>query len=129
MDIFKIVAFGTIAAILAIMVKKDNAPFALMISIAASVIIFLMILPKLSVMLEMLNKIAGSVGSGSQYVGTIVKIIGIAYAAEFGAQICGDAGESSIASKIELAGKVLIMGLSAPIVFTLLEQVVNIIPQ
>lgn len=128
MDIFKIVAFGTVAAILAIMIKRDNISFALMISIVASVIIFLMILPKLSVILEMLNKISLSVGSGSQYVGTIIKIIGIAYAAEFGAQICNDAGESSIASKIELAGKVLIMGISAPIVFTLLEQVVNIMP-
>lgn len=128
MDIFKIVAFGTVAAILAIMIKRDNISFALMISIVASVIIFLMILPKLSVILEMLNKISLSVGSGSQYVGTIIKIIGIAYAAEFGAQICNDAGESSIASKIELAGKVLIMGVSAPIVFTLLEQVVNIMP-
>lgn len=128
MDIFKIVAFGTVATILAVILRRDNTPFALMISIAASTIIFMMLLPKLSVILEMLNKISSSIGSGSEYVSTIIKIIGIAYAAEFGAQVCGDAGESSIASKIELAGKVLIMGVSAPIVFALLEQVVNIMP-
>jgi len=59
---------------------------------------------------------------------TILKIIGIAYIAEFGAEVCKDAGEGAIASKIELAGKVIIIVLAAPIITSLLDLIVEIMP-
>jgi stage III sporulation protein AD len=59
---------------------------------------------------------------GAGHIATVIKIIGIAYAAEFGSQICADAGEGAIASKIELGGKGLIMAISTPIIVSLVEQ-------
>ncbi|MGQ0512778.1 SpoIIIAC/SpoIIIAD family protein, partial [Bacillus sp. D-CC] len=49
---------------------------------------------------------------------TLLTIIGIAYIAEFGAQITKDAGQGAIASKIELAGKILILVMAIPIIFS-----------
>ena len=62
------------------------------------------------------------------YMTTVLKIMGIAYLAEFGAQICKDAGEGSIATKIELAAKILVMVLALPIIMAILESVLRLIP-
>ncbi len=62
------------------------------------------------------------------YVETILKIIGIAYIVEFASQITKDAGQGSIASKIELAGKIIILAMAVPILTVLIEMVLQMIP-
>jgi stage III sporulation protein AD len=52
----------------------------------------------------------------------------MAYIVEFGAQISRDAGEDSIALKIELGGKVLIMVLAIPILLALMDLIIKILP-
>ena len=56
----------------------------------------------------------------------MLKITGIAYLSQFGMQICADAGEGAIAAKIELAGKILIMTVSAPILLAVLDVVMGL---
>ena len=58
----------------------------------------------------------------------IVKIVGIAFLAEFAVSICKDSGESAIASKIELGSKIIIISMSVPIISSLLELIVKILP-
>jgi len=127
MLIFTISAVGIIAAVLAVILKRDNPSAALMVSIAASVMIFVVIMPELTVVISLLRLLSANIELGAGHVATVLKIIGIAYAAEFGAQICADAGEGAIASKIELGGKVLIMAVSAPIIISLVETVFTLV--
>lgn len=76
----------------------------------------------------MLEKIAVNAKVNIVYVETILKIIGIAYIAEFAAQITKDAGQGAIASKIELAGKILILAMAIPILTVLIETIIQLIP-
>lgn len=76
----------------------------------------------------MLEVIAVNAKVNIIYVETILKIIGIAYIAEFAAQITKDAGQGAIASKIELAGKVLILAMAIPILSVLIETIIQLIP-
>jgi stage III sporulation protein AD len=62
------------------------------------------------------------------YMGTVLKIIGIAYIAEIGAQVCRDAGEGVVAAKIEFAAKILVMVLAIPIILAILEALLKLIP-
>jgi len=128
MDIFQIAAIGIVGMILAIMIKRESPLFAILVSLAVALLIFLLIIPQLAGLVALIGSITSHLSSGREYVLVVVKIIGVAYVAEFGAQICQDAGEGAIGAKIELAGKVLIMGIAAPIVISLVEQVVSIIP-
>jgi len=105
MDIFSIVAVGIISAVLAVVLKKEHPSAALMVSIAATVLIFVMIIPQLTEVVNIIRRLSNFVNLGEGHVVTVLKIIGIAYAAEFGSQLCIDAGESAIASKIELGEK------------------------
>ena len=127
MDIFKIVGLGLAAAILAVFIKNWRAEVSIMISVAAAIIIFLAISPYLKTLLGNFRDISNQIGLDIKYITVVLKVIGIAYVTQFGAELCRDAGEGAIASKIEFGGKVIIMALSMPIMYQFLEVVDTII--
>ena len=110
-----------------IVLRQENKSFALILSLLAGMFVFYIILPELSKILLALDNLSQNLSIKSDYIVILLKAIGIAYICEFSAQICCDAGEKSLASKIELAGKILIMAISIPILDDLLEIITNII--
>lgn len=128
MEIIKIVGIGIVATIIIVILKSTRPEFALYISLLTGIAIFTMILGELSYVLETLNSLARRVNIEFAYFSTILKIIGMAYIVEFGAQISRDAGEESIAMKIELGGKVIIMVLAIPILLALMDLIIKILP-
>lgn len=127
LEIAQIVGIGLVATILIIVVKNQRPEMAVQLSIVTGIVIFMMVIGKFSAILELLSDLSKKTNIDTIYITTLLKIIGIAYIAEFGAEICKDAGESSIASKIELAGKVMIMFLAVPIITSLLNLIVKLI--
>ena len=128
MDVLQIVAIGLIATVLVVVVKSQKPELALLLSVAAGVIIFLLVLGKIGSIMDIIKDLAARAGINMVYLGTILKIIGIAYIAEFGAQICRDAGEGAVATKIEFASKILIMVLAVPIVVAVLQALLKLVP-
>lgn len=128
MEIIQIVSIGLIATILAVMLKDERPEFSMVIGLLAGIIIFLLMISKVQAVLEVFQTLSSKMNIDILYLTTIFKIIGIAYLTEFGAQVCRDAGEGSIASKIEFGGKILIMILAIPILMALLDLIIKIIP-
>ena len=126
MDIFQIVSLGLIATILAVLVKGESPQIGIYISLATGIIIFVFIAAQLQSVLEVLDRLAGQINFDDVYFHIILRIVGIAYIAEFGAQVCKDAGEGVIAAKVQFAGKVLIMVLAVPILVSLMDLIVSI---
>ncbi|MFC0851177.1 stage III sporulation protein AD [Halalkalibacter oceani] len=128
MDIIQIVGLGLIATFLALVVKEQKPIFAFMLTVFVGVLIFLFLIDEITKIIAMLSGIAEQANMNMMYLQTILKIIGIAYIAEFGAQIAKDAGQAAIASKIELAGKILILVMAIPILTAVIEVVLTLIP-
>ncbi len=128
MDILKIVAFGIVTAIIITTLRTLKPEIAIQASVVAGIIIFILVIGKLAPVIDLIKIYSGRANIDIQYLPALLKIIGIAYIAEFGAEICRDAGENAIASKIELAGKVLIAIMAIPIITSLLELVIKIMP-
>jgi stage III sporulation protein AD len=128
MEILQIVGLGVIATVIILVLKAQRPEIAIQISIMTGIVVFILLAGKLSAIVELLNKYAEKAEINMNYLTILLKIIGIAYIAEFGAEVCRDAGETSVASKIELAGKVAIIVLAVPIITSLLELVVRIMP-
>jgi stage III sporulation protein AD len=122
-DILKIAATGVTAAVLAVTLRRGSPAFALMVSLAGCVLIVVAALPEIASVVAAINAVSLRLGGGAKYIGVAVKIIGIAYASEFGAHICADAGEAALGEKIELAGKILILAASAPVIIAMLDMV------
>ncbi|MEG1880079.1 MAG: stage III sporulation protein AD [Oscillospiraceae bacterium] len=127
MDIFKIIGIGIIATILSLLIKNYRPELSITIPIIAMATIFIIIAPYLTSVINMFQDIAAQIGIDLQYMVIVIKIIGVAYITQFGAELCADTGEKAIASKIEFGGKVLIVTMSMPIVYKLLSLVNEII--
>jgi len=129
LEIIQIVGFGLVAAFLALVLKEQKANFAFLVTLMVGAGIFLFLIDKIGQVLTMLERIAINANVNMVYVETLLKIIGIAYIAEFGAQITRDAGQGAIASKIELGGKILILVMAIPILTVIIETVLTLIPK
>ncbi len=128
MEIMQIAGLGIIATILIVILKETKPEFALLLSIVTGVIIFIMIVPQLVYVVDTISGLSSRANVDISYFNTIVKIIGMAYLVEFASQISRDAGQNSIAMKIELGGKVLIMVLAIPILLALMDLIIKILP-
>ncbi|MEN1987415.1 stage III sporulation protein AD [Paenibacillus hubeiensis] len=128
MEIIQVVGLALIATVLILVIKEQKPMFAFLIAAATGIIIFMLLIGKIGSVIDVLKRLAENSGMESVYLKTVLKIIGIAYIAEFGAQIVRDAGQESIASKIELAGKVLILVLAIPIIGIIIETVMKLMP-
>src|SRR5689334_8654910 len=128
MEIMQVVGIGIVSMLLVIVLKAQRPEIAIQVSIVTGIVIFLLVASKLSIVIDLIMKYSEKVNIDAIYLTTLLKIIGIAYITQFGAEVCTDAGESAIASKIELAGKVIIIMLSIPIITSLLDLVINIMP-
>jgi len=127
-DIVKIVGMGLVATVMIVLLRQEKPEIAVQTSIILGAIIFLMMLDKIASVIDILKNLSRRANIDMIYMSTIFKIIGISYIAEFGAQICRDAGSSATASKIELAAKILIMVLSLPILIAVLDLILRIVP-
>lgn len=129
MNIVQIVGIGLLTTIIIVLLKQNNAhTYALLLSTVAGVIIFMAMVDKVAYVVRVFEDLAGRANVNQFYLGTILKIVGIAYIAEFAAQVCKDAGEGAIASRIEFAGKIFIMVLAMPIVAAVLESIIRLLP-
>lgn len=124
----QIVGLGLLTAILVLIVKEQKPMFAFLLTVFTGITIFLFLLGKITSLIGVLEELAGKADVDMIFLRTILKIIGIAYIAEFGAQIVRDAGQEAVASKIELSGKILIMIMAIPIVTAIIETVVRLLP-
>lgn len=128
MDMIQIVGLGFVVTLLTLIIKRERPELAVQLSLALVVMVFLVILGKISVILDLFRDLAEKANISQMYLNTILKIIGIAYITEFGAQVCRDAGEGAIAGKIEFAGKVFVMVMAIPIIALVLDTIVKLIP-
>ncbi|CAH1197498.1 stage III sporulation protein AD [Paenibacillus sp. 2RAB27] len=128
MEIIQIVGLGLIVTILTLIIKEQKPMFAFLLAAFTGIVIFLFLIGKISSVIQVLEDLAVKSNVNLVFLKTILKIIGVAYIAEFGAQIVRDAGQDSIASKIELSGKVLIMVMAIPIITVIIETVVKLLP-
>ena len=81
----------------------------------------------MSAIFELLDILVSKSGINKEFLTIILKITVIAYIVEFGKNICIDAGQSSIATKLEMAGKVIIVVLSLPIISSLVNILTGLV--
>ena len=127
-EIIKIVGIGLIALVIVIILKQYRPEYTIYVSIFAGVLILTLTMSKISGIINLLKSISDKTYINKQFLGILLKITGVAIITEFAVSIYIDAGEKAIASKIEIGSKVIIIAMSIPIISSLLELIVEILP-
>lgn len=125
-QIIKIAAVGIIGTMLAVTVKQYKKEFALLIGIGTGIAIVYMLIESLMQIRALFERVVTEAGINSEYIGILIKVIVIAYICEFAVQFCEDAQEKAIGAKVELAGKILILAASLPIIENLFNLILNL---
>ena len=127
MEIIKVVSFALAALFIFMHLGERKKELAVLVAIIAGAIIFLALIDKLSEIINFINTIADKANIDMVYIGIVLKILAIAYLSTFCSEICKDAGATSIASKVEFAGKILILALAIPILMAVLNSILQIL--
>ena len=127
MEFAKIIVFGIILSVLTVLLKNIKPEYSLICVIVGSIILVMYILSGVQSIFEYFKTIVDRTGVDNVMFSTLLKIIGVGYLIEFSASICNDSGNSSIADKIVLAGKILIFSMSLPIITNLFNMVLELI--
>ena len=128
MEIIQIIGIAIISTILCLFIKKDRPEMANFIAIITGVTILLSVIFKLNFIIEGIQNLANKANIPNMYISLIIKLIGIAYIMEFAVSLCKDCGENNIASKLEFGGKIIIMSMSFPILLSIIDAIIGIIP-
>ena len=127
MDLISVVAIGLIAAVLSVILKQYKPEYSIIVSILAVVIILLGILGAVTPVIAEIKNMMNNVQIPYKYITVLIKSVGICYITQLVADICKDAGQTAISSKVELAGKIAICLLTLPLYRDLLSLTQTII--
>ena len=128
MEVIKIVGIGLTALIIIILLKQYKPEFTIYISLLTGVLILILVMDKLTGIINLLQTLITKTSINSTFLTLLIKITGIAFLSEFAVSICKDSGESAIASKVEIGTKIIIISMSIPIISSLLEIILKILP-
>ena len=128
MDVIKIVCVGLVSLILIIVIKQYKPEFSVYISLIAGAIILILIMDKISSIVYLLKSLSNKTTINNEFLTLLLKITGIAFLIEYAESICKDSGEAAIANKIDVGGKIIIISMSIPIIASLLETIIKILP-
>lgn len=128
MEMLKIIGVGLTGAVAALTVKQYKPELAAVVGTATAVILFFMLLSQVSYVLSIIEMMASNIQIKQEYIAAVFKMIAMAYLSQLGSEMCRDAGQNAIAAKIELAGKVLIVVFSIPILLSLMNLLLGLLP-
>ncbi len=119
--------FGICGVLLAMQFKSEKSEYGLYIVLLVSIVLGFLGLSGLSPVLEVLDKMEAMMNLNKGYLTIFMKIIGISYLSEFACTLCNDAGYGSLASQIEMLGRITILSMSAPVLLALLDMIGKIL--
>ena len=127
MELLWFVALGIIGAILALIIKQYKPEFAIMITVMVVVIMLAKLIGIVTPLVSEIKEMMREINVSFDYIVVLIKAVGICYLVQFACDVCKDAGQISISSKIELVGKIGICAVALPLYKDLLEIVRTII--
>ena len=109
-------------------VRVQQPQMASVCAAAAGLLLVGLALGELADVQALFARLTAMAGLKEGYLQTLLKALGIAYTAEIAAQICVDLGESGLAAKVGLLGKLCVFTLTAPLLMTILEMILELVP-
>ncbi len=129
MTAFKLAGIALLAVSAAVVLRAYRPEMALQLSVAACLFLLAYALSDIAAIRAAVDGVAGRFGLGAAQLKLVFKVIGISYVVQFAAEACRDAGESAIASKVELAGRVLIVAAALPALLAVLSLLSGLLQQ
>lgn len=126
MSFVKIICVVFAGVIFAMKLKGLNSSMGMYLSLALSMFVFFYIIDRMSYVVDFFGKVIDGIGIEEGYIEILIKIVGISYLCEFTANICREAGFSTVAGQVEISGKLTMMVISMPVLYAIVDTITSI---
>ncbi len=127
MDIFKIAAIALVTAFCYLILRDAKSELAFIVALAGGIVVLLSVINYFSDVFSVISSIAQRAGLATSVITLLFKVIAVGYITEFSASIIDDIGLSSLSDKVTLAGKLIIVALSLPVVVKLFDFIAEML--
>lgn len=127
MDVAAIVGLALAAAALCAPLKRYHGEYALLVSVGTGLLIAAQLFSSLIPVLDEINRLMDQAGVAAEYGAILLKVAGLCFLAQFGADACRDAGESALASRVETAARLAMTAAALPLFRQLAETALSLI--
>jgi len=127
MLVFKVVSIAVIAVFLSVIVRQYRAEYSVFISVGAGVLIWSMLSDTFGRAIDSMRIMLDGTGVDSEYISIVFKTLGICVLTQIASDLCRDCGESALATKTELAGKIAILAVAMPMISAIAQISVELI--
>ncbi|MBR5618842.1 MAG: hypothetical protein IKW76_03835 [Clostridia bacterium] len=121
MSAYKAAAFAVLAALLAAILKKEKAEFALLVQLAAAAALIGAVISGASSVVRMLTTYTARSGLDTDAMRLLLRTMCMSAAGEWAAAFCRDAGLSALAVTVDAAVKMLLLAACLPLLETALR--------
>ena len=127
MNIFIIVSFGIISAVLSLVLKQYKPEYSMFISLASGILIFISVIAAINPIIRYITELTENAGLGGMYAEVLLKSLAVCYLTQLASDFCKDAGETAIAGKLQIAGKIAVLIMALPIFKSITEIITGLI--
>lgn len=118
--------YGFVSLIIIVILKEYKRDFAVYAELIGGAIILFILVDYLKDIVSFVEGLSVT-GINSSFILILIKITGISILTEFAVSVCNDMGESAIAGKVDLGGKLIIVSLSVPIITSVLSGLLGLL--
>lgn len=123
MNIIAFVGAGIIGAVLSVVLKQYKPEFSIYITLITGMLMLGAAVTAVKPVIETVSGYLQIADPDTSYADVLIKSLAVCYITQMASDSCADAGEKSIAAKIELAGKFAIVLLALPVFDRLMEVI------
>ena len=127
--LFQVVAAAIISAIACCTVGRQAGAVTTVLSIAACVFILLVSLQFIRPVLEVLERLQSMTGLSGTIIAPVLKVAGVGVLVQIAGTVCQDAGEQALQKSVEIAGTIISLYVSLPLVTSVLDLLEEILKQ
>ena len=127
MNIFALTGSILVMCVLIITVGQFKPEMSLLIAVACGVVLTLFLIGSVLPVISEIRRIAAAGGIDSELLSIVIKSFGICVAVQTASDICRDSGQTALAGKIELGGRIALILVALPLFGRLLDMALEII--
>ena len=110
-----------------VLLKQYKSEYVVLLQLCGVAVIFFMLFSQLKDLIAFFKGALDSSGISSDYISSLIKALGISLVTQFATDLCKDNGETALAGQVEFAGKVIVLGVSLPILRGIAQLLLGIV--
>ncbi len=115
MNIISICVAAVVSSVLAVLLKKHNAEYSLILTVCSVTMILAYLVSSVLIAISGIEDIFAKSSLDIKYIEILLKCVGICFITEFTCDCCKDASQSALSSVVLMSGRICVLVTALPL--------------